>query len=644
MKKFISDSNIKFNKGNIFQSPDKKANNTKRLTTENISSFKPKSTILINLDFSKFNHSKMGNKVIQNVTSHLEKCDQRLNDNSNLNNDNSSMVGSLNSQIDDDESYENHDYKANNHSLKSPTNKNDSKRNSLNSPLKPQSNSNLNIKTSSSKLVKSTENMLYGSIYSENASNENDQTLSNIDSGYMATAISSCISSSNSSSAGGSNEFISASTNSSCEFISANKMNAQKDDSKKVSPKNNKNGESKNNASANPQHSVLNNDDTYLSSSDMSISCDELSILESPSSLKTPPPRESKLFEKSTNQGKSKKNSNASNKVETNAYLNSISTKLLNNSNEELSTKEKTSKNELIEERDLHESSSDDTSVLPDQKISNTFLGIPIPSLTSSSISFNNNNSKFSSEYTIPPRLEYLLDLPICNHDIQVQHAWNPEDRSLNIFVKESDPLTLHRHPVAQSTDCIRTKVGYTKGIHLWELSWNSRQRGTHAIIGVSTEKTPLHCVGYQSLIGSSAESWGWDLGRNRACHNTKASSQPPPVYPKMLKPDESFVVPDNFMMCLDMDEGTLSFMADGQFLGVAFRGLKGKKLYPIVSAVWGHCEITMRYLNGLDPNPLPLIDLCRRCIRQKVGKHRLDEVNKLNLPNSIKNFLLYKQ
>lgn len=200
--------------------------------------------------------------------------------------------------------------------------------------------------------------------------------------------------------------------------------------------------------------------------------------------------------------------------------------------------------------------------------------------------------------------------MPTCSFETQVIHAWNPDDRSLNIFVKETDPLTLHRHPVAQSTDCIRTKYGYTKGIHLWELEWNSRQRGTHAIIGVGSDKTPLHCVGYQSLIGSNSESWGWDLGRNRACHNTKATNQPPPIYPKTLKPDETFVVPDNFMMCLDMDEGTLSFLADGQYLGVAFRGLKGKKVYPIVSAVWGHCEITMRYLNGLDPNPLPLADI----------------------------------
>lgn len=217
------------------------------------------------------------------------------------------------------------------------------------------------------------------------------------------------------------------------------------------------------------------------------------------------------------------------------------------------------------------------------------------------SLVFNNNNSKFFSECPMPARLEYLLDIPTCDYATQVLHAWNPDDRSLNIFVKELDPLTLHRHPVAQSTDCIRTKIGYTKGIHLWELHWNSRQRGTHAIIGVSTDKTQLHCVGYQSLIGSNPESWGWDLGRNRACHNTKNSGIAPPVYPKCLKPDENFIVPDVFQMCLDMDEGTLSFLVDGQYLGVAFRGLKGKKLFPIVSVVWGHCEITMKYINGLD-------------------------------------------
>ena len=59
------------------------------------------------------------------------------------------------------------------------------------------------------------------------------------------------------------------------------------------------------------------------------------------------------------------------------------------------------------------------------------------------------------------------------------------------------------------------------------------------------------------------------------------------------------------------MEEGTLSFVVDGQYLGVAFRGLKGKRLHPIVSAVWGHCEITLRYHGGLERKYRCYIQAC---------------------------------
>lgn len=204
-----------------------------------------------------------------------------------------------------------------------------------------------------------------------------------------------------------------------------------------------------------------------------------------------------------------------------------------------------------------------------------------------------------SQDFVRPARLDILLDMPPVSRECQLKHSWNPDDRSLNIFVKEEDKLTFHRHPVAQSTDCIRGKVGYTRGLHVWDIHWSTRQRGTHAVVGVATEDAALHSVGYQSLVGSNSESWGWDLGRNKLYHDVK--NNPGLTYPSLLNSDENFVVPDTFMVVLDMDEGTLSFVVDGQYLGIAFRGLKGKKLYPIVSAVWGHCEITMKYIGGLD-------------------------------------------
>jgi len=253
------------------------------------------------------------------------------------------------------------------------------------------------------------------------------------------------------------------------------------------------------------------------------------------------------------------------------------------------------------------------------------------------------SSKELAYSHRIPPRLEMLMDMPSVSKDVQVKHAWNPDDRSYNIFVKEDDKLTFHRHPVAQSTDCIRAKVGYERGLHLFEITWSTRQRGTHAVVGVSTAEAPIHSVGYQSLVGNNEHSWGWDLGRNKVYHNSKQN--PGVTYPANLKHDETFVVPDKFLVMLDMDEGVLGFVVDGKYLGPAFRGLRGKKLYLMVSAVWGHCEITMKYLGGLDPEPLPLMDLCRRVIRQTISKERIEQgkISELNLPKTIKDYLEYK-
>lgn len=49
--------------------------------------------------------------------------------------------------------------------------------------------------------------------------------------------------------------------------------------------------------------------------------------------------------------------------------------------------------------------------------------------------------------------------------------------------------------------------------------------------------------------------------------------------------------------MILDCEDNTLAFERNYQFLGVAFRGLPDKKLYPAISAVYGNTEVSMVYL-----------------------------------------------
>ena len=74
------------------------------------------------------------------------------------------------------------------------------------------------------------------------------------------------------------------------------------------------------------------------------------------------------------------------------------------------------------------------------------------------------------------------------------------------------------------------------------------------------------------------------------------------------------------------MDEGVLGFVVDGKYLGPAFRNLRGKKLHLMVSAVWGHCEITMKYLGGLDRKFYLLINHHHTEKSQIVSKKQFSE------------------
>ena len=97
-------------------------------------------------------------------------------------------------------------------------------------------------------------------------------------------------------------------------------------------------------------------------------------------------------------------------------------------------------------------------------------------------------------------------------------NAWNPNDCSRNIYIKNNG-FTLHRNPVAQSTDGSRGKIGYRTGRHCWEVWWEG-PLGTVAVIGIGTKATPLQCHGYMALLGSDDQSWGWNLVDNHLLHN----------------------------------------------------------------------------------------------------------------------------
>ncbi len=97
-------------------------------------------------------------------------------------------------------------------------------------------------------------------------------------------------------------------------------------------------------------------------------------------------------------------------------------------------------------------------------------------------------------------------------------HSFNPGDCSRNVYIKQNG-FTLHRNPVAQSTDGARGRRGFQSGRHAWEVWWEG-PLGTVAVVGLATKNAPMHCQGYVALLGSNDQSWGWNLVDNYLIHN----------------------------------------------------------------------------------------------------------------------------
>ncbi|XP_032081689.1 F-box/SPRY domain-containing protein 1 isoform X2 [Thamnophis elegans] len=177
-----------------------------------------------------------------------------------------------------------------------------------------------------------------------------------------------------------------------------------------------------------------------------------------------------------------------------------------------------------------------------------------------------------------------LRELRSCALVRAIQHAFSTNDCSRNVYIKKNG-FTLHRNPIAQSTDGARTKIGFSEGRHAWEVWWEG-PLGTVAVIGIATKRAPMQCQGYVALLGSDDQSWGWNLVDNNLLHNGEVNGSFP-----QCNNAPKYQIGERIRVILDMEDKTLAFERGYEFLGVAFRGLPKTCLYPAVSAVYGNTE-----------------------------------------------------
>ncbi|XP_040900783.1 SPRY domain-containing SOCS box protein 4 [Toxotes jaculatrix] len=236
---------------------------------------------------------------------------------------------------------------------------------------------------------------------------------------------------------------------------------------------------------------------------------------------------------------------------------------------------------------------------------------------------------------------------------------WSSVHRSPH-FVLSACKQKATRSPVELSSDGVRAEMGVKGGLHVWEVLWNPDHRGSHAVLGVSMHDCPLQASGYNVLVGGDAQSWGWELktnqlwhggqslglypGKTRRCHSEAAEDFRPQssTLPQPKVAETPLPIPECVLLVLDTDAGTLGFVVDGSFLGVAFKDLpQGVELFPAVSSVRGGASIRLRYVNGATRDPPALMALCGLSICQFLGQQRQNQTDKLPLPPFLQHYLL---
>ncbi|XP_034554251.1 SPRY domain-containing SOCS box protein 1 [Notolabrus celidotus] len=240
-----------------------------------------------------------------------------------------------------------------------------------------------------------------------------------------------------------------------------------------------------------------------------------------------------------------------------------------------------------------------------------------------------------------PSRLAVILtSSPVPSED--THSRWSSMHHSPH-FLLSACKQEVTRSPAELSSDGVRAEMGVKSGLHVWEILWSPNHRGSHAVIGISMQNCPLQSSGYNVLIGGDSLSWGWELKTNQLWH----AGQSLGLYPGKRKRSHSEAteiplhIPERILLVLDTDAGTLGFIVDDSFLGVAFRDLpRGVELFPAVSSVRGEASIRLRYLNGTTCDPPALMALCRLSIQQSLGQERWKQTAKLPLPPRMQHYL----
>uniref|UniRef100_A0A8D9AJY0 SPRY domain-containing SOCS box protein 3 n=1 Tax=Cacopsylla melanoneura TaxID=428564 RepID=A0A8D9AJY0_9HEMI len=198
-------------------------------------------------------------------------------------------------------------------------------------------------------------------------------------------------------------------------------------------------------------------------------------------------------------------------------------------------------------------------------------------------------------------------------------HFGNPETIVLSCQNRE----TLFHPRTSYGTAAIRGTSPFQKGhVYYWEIKMLTFLRGTDIVVGVGTEHAAMSSDKYCSLIGSTADSWGYSF-QGKCYHNGEERNY-----------GSNFTQGSIVGVKLDMWSGDLEFYLNRKPLGVAFKHLNQySNLYPMVCSSMANCSVRMIHSTS---HP---VDLMYHCLSPLRDQYQLTRDQLSGIP-ALKQFL----
>ncbi|XP_074116269.1 SPRY domain-containing SOCS box protein 3 isoform X2 [Cotesia typhae] len=156
-------------------------------------------------------------------------------------------------------------------------------------------------------------------------------------------------------------------------------------------------------------------------------------------------------------------------------------------------------------------------------------------------------------------------------------YEWTWDERlTSRKFLLSQNNLEVKFHPgYSDGTVAVRGNKILSKGRHhYWEVEMLSQIYGTDVMVGVGTAKANINERDkFLSLLGQDRESWGLSY-RGKIHHDGEIKDY-----------SEPFAQGNIVGLHLDTWKGTLQFFINNKPFGIAFTGLHGIELYPIISS-----------------------------------------------------------